>query len=450
MTGRGRGQAETIGLVLLLAITVLGVTSVVALAAPALDDAQEATSTQRVEQSLSQIDSRAAVVALGQTDSQSVSLSDSRAGRYRVDPDAGRVSVVRLDENGSRVGTPIVNTTLGAVLYERGETTVAFQGGGVWRTRGAGAEMLSPPEFNYQGATLTLPVIRVGGAASTYAGSPRARVTADEVDVSRFPTANRSNPLSGGTVAVRVDSEYYRGWEQFFRERSTGNVSVDESANRVELELVARGSGGEYTLDETPLELRGLGDGAPVETLEFELYPNKASAFNDLRWALVADDGGTDRFEVELGGGNPCKGDGPTVAATYEDGGTVHEWQNDSAWVEGRDSAASSFTYECGGKNGKMPSLYFDLTGETNLTYRTAGTSPLANDSVGTVVNTYLAEMGPNVDLQVTSKGKNDPPGKSASTDLDASTVDVEYDSSSGRVLTFLHVTENAVNVTLA
>ncbi|MDH5021022.1 DUF7289 family protein [Halobacterium rubrum] len=448
MTRGGRGQAETIGLVLLLGITALGVTAIVALAGPALDSAQEATNTQRVEQSLSQLDSRAAVVALGQTDSQSVSLSNSRNGQYRVDPDAGRISVVRLDENGSEVGDPIVNTTMGALLYERGETTVAFQGGGVWRTRGAGSEMLSPPEFNYQGATLTLPVIRVGGEASTFAGAPRARVTTDEVDVSKFPTENRSNPLSGGTVVVRVDSDYYRGWEQFFRERSTGNVTVNESTNQVELELVARGDGGSYTLRETPIELRGLGDDEPIENLAFAMYPDKASSFNDLHWALIADDGGTDRFEVELDGGNPCKGDGPTVLATYEDGGTVHEWQNDTAWTEGQNSS-SSFTYECDGADEKTPSLYFDLAGETNLTYQD-GTSPLSNDSVGHVVNTYLAEMGPNVDLEVTSKGKNSPPGKSASTDLDASTVDVEYNSSSGRVLTFLHVTENSVNVTLS
>lgn len=449
MTGRGRGQSETIGLVLLLGITVLGVTSVVAFAAPALDDAEAATNTQRVGQSLSQLDSRTAVVALGQTDSQSVSLSESRSGTYEVNPDAGRISVLRLDENGSQVGT-ILNTTMGEVVYERGDTRVAFQGGGVWRTAGRGAEMLSPPEFNYQDATLTLPVIRVGGAASAFAGAPLARVSGTSV-TPVFPVAgdsNRSNPLSGGTVVVRVDSRYYRGWEQFFRERSTGNVTVDETAEQVELELVARGAGGSYTLEETPIELRGLGDDRPIENLEFALYPNKASSFNDLQWGLVADDGGTDRFEVGLDGGNPCKGDGPTVTATYENGGTVHEWGNDTAWLEGQDSE-SSFTYECSGKNGKTPELYFDLSGATNLTYQD-GSSPLTNDSVGYVVNTYLAEMGPNVDLEVTSKGKTDPPGNSASTDLAASTVDVDYNSSSGRVLTFLHVTENDVNVTLS
>jgi hypothetical protein len=446
--GGGRGQSETIGLVLLLGVTVLGVTSVVALAAPALDSAEETTNTQRVEQSLSQLDSRTAVVALGQTDSQSVSLSNSRSGTYRVNPDAGRIAVVPLDENGSQDGKPIVNTTMGEVVYESGDTRVAFQGGGVWRTEGRGSEMLSPPEFNYQGATLTLPVVRVGGEPSTFAGSPRARVSNVETNHT-FPVAgdeDKSNPLENGTVVVRVDSEYYRGWEQFFRERSTGNVSVNETAGRVELELVARAAGGSYTLQETPIELRGMGDGEPIETLAFTLHPKKASSFNDLQWALVADDGGSDRFEFQVDGGNPCKTKQPTVRATYESGGTTHEWENTSAWLAGTDSP-SSFTYEC---DGDEPTLHFDLTGETNLSYQSGGSSPLSNDSTGHVVNTYLAEMGPNVDLEVTSKGRNDPPGNSGSTDLAASTVDVEYDSSSGRVLTFLHVTENSVNVTLS
>ncbi|MFC3479016.1 DUF7289 family protein [Halobacterium litoreum] len=441
-----RGQSETIGLVLLLAISVIGVAVVVAAAGTALDSAEHAASVERAEQSLSVFDARAAMVALGRSDGQSVSLSGASGGSYEVRPDAGRMTLVREDENGTQIGDPIVNATLGSVVYENGDATVAYQGGGVWQSpgEGQGSTLVSPPEFNYQGATLTLPLIRVTGGESSAAGAPRARVSQADVRNAKFPTENRSNPLSGGTVVVRVHSEYYRGWAQYFRQRTAGNVSVYPDEKRVDLELIARGSGGLYSLDETPIELRGLSDGQPIRELSFTMYPNKASSFNDLHWALVADDGGSDRFEVEIDGGNPCKGKQPLVSVTYDNGSAVHEWENTSAWA----TSGSSFTYACGGKNGKEPTLFFDLTGETNVTYQ-GGTSPLANDSVGYVVNNYLAEMGPNVELEVTSKGKNRPPGNSASTDLDASTVDVQYNSSGARVVTFLHVTENAVNVSV-
>jgi flagellin-like protein len=435
-----RGQTETLGLVMLVAITVLGVVSVVAVAGPALDDAEEASAVQRAEQSLSLLDSRVSLVALGGTDSQSVSLAGASGGTYRVLPDAGRITVYREDEDGNRIGSPIVNTSLGAVLYENGATTVAYQGGGVWRTRGSGAVMLSPPEFNYQGATLTLPVVRVTGEEASSSGAPTASISPNAVDVQKFPTAGTSNPLENGTVVVRVESEYARGWAQYFRERSTGNLSVTPSENRVELALVSRGSGGDFSLSEDPFELRGVGGSQPISEFAFTLVSGKGSKFNDLDWSLVADDG-AQRFEVNLGGGNPCQTSEPEVTVLFEDGGTTHEWENTSAWEQ----TGSSFTYSC---DGNTPTLAFDLTGETKLTY-TGGSSPLSNDSVGAIVNNYVSEMGPNVALTITSKGKTNPPGNSGSTDLDASTVSIGYNSSSGRILTYLHVTENAVNVSV-
>jgi len=237
-----RGQSETIGLVLLLAITVASVGVVVTVAGSALDSAEHSASVDRAEQSLSLFDARGALVALGQTDGQTVSLSGSAGGSYDVRPDSGHITVIRKDGDGDQVGDPILNASLGAVVYENEDSEVAYQGGGVWRSDGAGSRMVSPPEFNYQDATLTLPLIRVTGGESSVMGKPTARVTPnDTVNVSKFPTANRSNPLSNGTVVVTVQSEYYRGWATFFEDRSTGNVTIHEGNQTVELELLARG-----------------------------------------------------------------------------------------------------------------------------------------------------------------------------------------------------------------
>jgi hypothetical protein len=438
-----RGQAETIGVVLLLAITVASVGVVVTVAGSALDGAEHSTSVQRAEQSLSLFDARGALVALGQTDGQTVSLAGSGDGSYEVQPDAGHISVIRQDSNGSQVGDPIVNTSLGALVYENGDSEVAYQGGGVWRSEGAGSRMVSPPEFNYQDATLTLPLIRVTGGETAVAGKPTARVTPNSVDDSKFPTANQSNPLSNGTVIVSVQSEYYRGWASFFRDRSTGNVTVYESNQTVELELLARGTGGGFTLQQTPLKLRGLGSDEPIDSLSFTLEPNKNSDFSDLDWSLVADNGGSQRFEMNIQGADVCNGKQPDVTLTYTDGGTTHTWENNSAFSKN----GTTYSYSC--TDDGTPTMYLDLTGPTNLTYQ-GGSPPLANNSTGSLVNHYLSEMGPNVDLKVLSKGKQNPPGNSGSTDLQASTGSVEYSSSSSRVVTFLHITENAINVTLS
>ncbi|GAA0272975.1 DUF7289 family protein [Halobacterium noricense] len=440
-----RGQTEIIGVVLLLAITVAGVGVVVVAGGSALDAAQDQSSVQRAEQSMSLFDARSALVALGRSDGQSLTLANSERGSYEVRPDTGRMVVVREGEDGST--TEYLNTTLGSVVYENGDTEVAYQGGGVWYSRGAGAEMVSPPEFNYQDATLTLPVIRVTGSEQTAAGAPTARVTRDEAASNRsvFPGPGRTNPLQNGTMTVAVESDYYRGWASFFRSRTSGNVSVIPDENRVELELVAPGTGGQFTLDETPLELRGLAGDDPLESLTFTLKPNKNSDFSDLHWTLVADDGGSQRFEFDIQGSNVCKdGNQPEVTLEYTNGGTTHTWSGDNRFSQND----STYAYSCS-EDDNTPTMHLDLTGDTNLTYQSGGGAPVANNSTGKLVNYALGEMGPNVDLKLLSKGKQNPSGNSASTDLPASTGRLEYDSSGEHVVTFLHITKNAVNVTV-
>lgn len=435
-----RGQSETIGVVMLLAITVLGMGVVVAVGTGALETAQQSTAVDRAAQSMSLLDARTALVALGRADSQSVSLAGSADGRYEVEPDTGRITV-RRETNTST--TEYVNTTLGSVVYENGDRTIAYQGGGVWRSYGNGSTMVSPPEFNYQDATLTLPVIRVGGGSSSVSGGPTAKVRPNRGDtnLSVFPNEDRRNPLSNGTVVVTVHSEYYRGWANYFEERTLGNVTVYPDAEKVELELIARGSGGDFALRESPIRLRGMADDDPIQSLEFTLEPSKNSKFNDLDWSLVADEGDGERFEFNVAGGNPCQTGDPTVTITYSNDTTTHQWQNESAFTQG----GSTYGYSC---DGNTPTLYFDLTNDTSLPYE-GGSAPLANDSTGHLFNHYLEKMGPNVDLEVETKTGNNAPGNSASVDLDASGGSLQYASSDERVVTFLHITRNTVNVTL-
>lgn len=436
----GRGQTEVIGVVLLLGITVLGVGAVVALGGGALESAQDQSAIQRAEQSMSLFDAQSALVALGRSDGQSVSMARSAGGSYEVRPDTGRLIVAKEVNNST---TEFVNTTLGSLVYEHGDTEVAYQGGGVWRSTGAGAEMVSPPEFNYQDATLTLPVIVVAGGSDRAAGGPSARVQPSSIGEPVFPNASRANPLEDGNVTVTIESDYYRGWATFFRQRTTGDVTVFPDEQRVELDLIARGTGGAFTLEDTPLELRGLGSIDPIEDLTFTLEPNKNSDFSDLDWSLVADSGGSERFEVNVQGANVCNDKDPHVTLEYTDGGTTHTWENDSAFT----ANGSTYSYSCDADDN--PTMYLDLTGDTNLTYQ-GGTAPLSNNSTGFLVNHFLAEMGPNVDLKVLSKGKQNAPGNSGSTDFSASTGNIGYSSSGSRVVTFLHVTKNTVNVSLS
>ena len=232
-----RGQGDAIALVLLLAITVVGASAIVAFGGDAVDGIQSSATTGAAEQSMTQFDSEASLVAHGDSDAQRVRLTGSGDATRAVEPDAGWMNVTIRNTTDDEVKATLTNTTLGAVTYRDGGTVVAYQGGGVWRRTDGGSTMVSPPEFHYRGTTLTLPLV-------TVSGDPRpgesVRVTSTGDSTAVYPNAtdtDRTNPLDEGTVVIVVHSEFYRAWGGFFAERTRGSVSIDDGNETATIEL---------------------------------------------------------------------------------------------------------------------------------------------------------------------------------------------------------------------
>jgi len=233
-----RGVSNVLSVVLLLAIVVGGVAVVVTAGATALDDTRSELDTSRAEKALTQFDSRSAMVALGGTSRQGVDLAVGDDAGYRVEDGAGWMNVTIENESTGEVKT-LANVTLGAVVYENGQTSLAYQGGGVWKGTEAGTTMLSPPEFHFRGATLTLPIITVDGNSTL--GSGAVVTNADEAQI-RYPNAtldgNFTNPLDYGVVNVTVHSDYYESWGRYFEERTEGEVSYDHDRDTAHSRLI--------------------------------------------------------------------------------------------------------------------------------------------------------------------------------------------------------------------
>ena len=225
MNGSDRAQSEVIGVVLLLGLTITAVGVTVALGSTAVSDVQSSADVQRIEGAMTQVDSKASLVAHGGSTSQRVRLDPSRNADVRVDGDAGtmRIEVEAKNETGG-VETVTRNVTLGAIVYERGDERVAYQGGGVWRSNGDGSWMVSPPEFHYRGDTLTLPLVTIDGVDGRL-GDAAVVTGRSEHPEGLFPSENVSNPLLGGNVTVTVESEYAQAWGRFFETRTQGNVT---------------------------------------------------------------------------------------------------------------------------------------------------------------------------------------------------------------------------------
>jgi hypothetical protein len=207
---------------------------------------------------MTQLDSKASLVAHGSSDTQRVDLGGTGRGTAGVDESSGQMTVRII--NGTDGNETILDEELGTVTYERGRTTLAYQGGGVWRREGNGSVMVSPPEFHYDGGTLTLPLVRV---RSDGISGRSVRIVQRTPTDGRFPNATRSNPLTKGQVHVTVQSDYYQAWGTYFAERTSGNVTYDHANRSATIELITpfnEGFDNILATTEGGIEPKGSGD----------------------------------------------------------------------------------------------------------------------------------------------------------------------------------------------
>lgn len=508
----GRSQATVLGLVLVLGMVLTGTAVVITLGETALSDTQTTSELERAENSMTLFNTRTAMVALGNSPSQTVSFGQDSGDIESID-DSGWLRVTHNNYNSSNDDEVIFNRSLGSVVYTNNDVQIAYQGGGVWRKSGIGAAiMISPPEFHYRGATLTLPVVRVRNSASTGAGTTATIDRSSETkrvypnETGETPGTNEvgapyngtddpyTNPVVNGTVDVTVQSEYYQGWASYFRQRTDGNVTVDDSQNRVSVELTTlSGSVGDFEMpaEGNGLGVNGIGDDHPVNEYTLNLSAdNSGKNFNNMHWAFYADNG-NEQLEFHFYSDGKCKGGSPQnfngdidmSIYYYNTSGseTIHEeWQNVSVNANDTNDGSidnTDFNVNCDnymlnvslmsdteleyndiqltGSNNKWyygPDIdSLDVDNETNsFTTHDNGTVDMGNyttgetEELGFLVNHYLQLLGPNFNLQVT-----DGPGGSSRIDESGSTGNLDFDTASGaEYITYLHITENNVEVT--
>lgn len=516
--GGRRAQSSVLGVVLLFAIVIAGTGVIVMAGSTALNDTQSQSNVERVTQEMTLFDSRAAMVALGDSEGQAIKFSGGD-GSYAVYNDTGYLKITNTNyTDDTTVRTEVIfNRSLGSLVYDNGETEIAYQGGGVWRRdRNGGSTMLSPPEFHYRDATLTLPVIRInnsdaGGGSVQAVVDPVGRAQrvypnittanhdgTDEVgppyDPANGVERNYTNPIRNGTVNITVKSRYYLGWAEYFNQRTTGDITIFDSNETVRLTLeTIGGSIGDFDmpLEGNSLNVRGVAQGHPLDDYWITLSPEPTSQgdgsgrnYGNMHWSFYVDKP-DERFELHFYSKGKCK---DTGGSTYYDGdldvsvyyynntGDIHEeWQNQSIDVD----ANPDFSIDC--SDPKKP-LRMDLMSEdTTLSYgdidvsgsdnkwehgpEIEGTSTPATTtsfdihsaddgphstgderSMEYLMNHYIGLLGPNFDLTVTDGPGN---GKgSGRIDESVSYGELSYDeTTASQFLTYLHVTENSVDV---
>ena len=483
----------------MLAVATIGVTAVVALGGTALTDTQNSADLQRTEHAMTLLDSRGAMTALGEADSQRVMLSGSGEGSYEVDDDTGWIRVEHVNYTDSNPPpVEILNRSLGSVRYTAGDTVVAYQGGGVWRTQDNGTVMVSPPEFHYRDQTLTMPLVRVTGSGSA-SGRVAAEVTPTSTgsdvnriypnDTTTYPNGNAyDNPVKNGTVVVTVHSEHYQGWASYFAERTEGELTVDHAAQTASIELrTVGGAPGAFDMPSVgnSLGVPSVKQQHNVTTFDLSLAPEDKNnnQFQQLHWSLYDQGPNGQQFEIHFASNGRCKSgsfnNDISVSIYYRHNSSApnEEWETT---VDPEDTSQDLLRVDC---SDSVPTLEVDLTDDEPMTYGDVnvpnsgskwhfgsdigdGDVPeeLAFDQhaadpsddyeeddsdteeVGFLIDHYFSRMGPDFDLTV----EGGPGNSNNRIDESASSGVLWYDTVDGEeFIQFLHVTENEVRVEL-
>ncbi|MFC6938586.1 hypothetical protein ACFQE8_01255 [Salinirubellus sp. GCM10025818] len=520
---RNSAGQTTIGAVLVIALVIVGSTAVVALGDRALDDTRENSGLARAEQSMTLFDSQAAQVALGDASNQRVNFGE-RGGSYTVEDDAGWIEIIQLDcenDNVNDDADDVVDTSntdeddayimerkaLGAMVHRTGDTEIGYQGGGVWR-RGpdGGVEMVSPPEFHYRGATLTLPIVLTRGdgavtgrASGTVEEGIRAKPVfpSGETFPSRCGGGDFVNPVRKGEVIVRIESRYARGWGRYFDARTSGEISyADRDGDGVEevtIRLVSLENPGSFGMpgEGGSVTVPGTSD-HNVEEFSLTLRPedHDSANFNNLQWSMYIEEG-DQQFELYFtkSGGSGCPSTGITADVTVyysEDGGDNYEmWHaNDvfEAKCEDRDGDGNddeiyfemSFVDDddndgdVSDAEGTDPTLDYTKNGDNMLKFKANGN--LRNPSetfdshsadvswegsqydsgdtetVDRVLNHYFGMFDDELDLTVKDKPGGGGSVEETGPDSSSGVLDVP---GGGKYVTYLHVTRNEIEVRL-
>ncbi len=486
------GQSEPIGLLFVIGLTVMASAVVVVLGAQAIQETESSSELQRAEHVMTLFDSRAASIAL--SDSSSQRLQFPASGTHTVRPGTGWLSITHTNYHGDGDTEELYNGTFGSVTYDSGDTTIAYQGGGVWRLADGGtAQMISPPEFHYRGATLTLPVIRVSGSGSV-AGGGSATIQPVERAKQVFPDRSANydgtnspdkpylNPAENGTMNVTVKSRYYEGWAQHFRDRTDGTVTVDHAAHTATVQLLSLGETGDFAMPheagsangDDELLVRGLAGEHTLENFDITIFADEKDSanLNNLQWSMYGENGDR-RLELHL-----TKESGGIRSFVYfsANGGDDYEgWRSDGTY--------SPINTDVDGDGDLDTALRVNFTGSKQMEYTSLSSSAVvhfdnpskdgdlldpvtwdehdANVSknggweseptvefrsdnttqIGNVTRHYLARMGTEWELRVDDFNGD-------SVNEDGSRGNIEYPGSD-RFITYLHVTENEVSVRL-
>jgi len=220
----------------LVGIVILGAVIVVTVGGSLIGETDDRTTDQTAEVVVQELDSRLETLAESRdTNRIEFDLGDSNPKSVAVVEDGGYINVTVDDTTECTTEIP-----LSSVRYERDSTTIAYEGGGVFRSSSDSSTVLTDPDVTYRNGSVDIQLVNLSGHIDQSRTVATLNVTRsrDESDrrTRRVLTGECVRP---DNVTITVHSDFYRAWGAHLEDETNESVDYYDSNQTVRLTLTS-------------------------------------------------------------------------------------------------------------------------------------------------------------------------------------------------------------------
>lgn len=445
--------SELVGYLILVSVAVTAIGIIYAMSMPQLTDSQNQAAFQSVEQAFTVLDTHMSKSQYSNDLSQMTEMK-LNGGKLAVNDAEGTITINFKNYNHN----PVYTGKLGTIIYTLNGREVGYEGGGIWEGYSdGGSAMISAPDFNYNGETLTLPLMQiVDSGANSMSGTGTAYITSKSQPKpeSIYPndkyvaeTTRQINPVRADEVTVIIKSRYYQAWANYINSNTDGTATVNPATKEVTITFYTRLPGEKRPFREgEPIVIRGLNynNHDPLSAFYLNLNGAKSKLQVDIR---------APAFNSPIPGASPAlqisvkkeHGDGlmgVSVVVEYTENNKVEKFET-TKWAlidPATETATIDLLDHVELTQYKSPDDSWTWVSDNGNTYKNTNTGP----DLYTVIQHYIRLMGEKYHgsyslYKSTSGGQHWP--------ADSSTYTLDYDAVN--VLTYMHITNNPITVTL-
>ncbi len=492
-----RAVSSVIGISIILVISLLSIGLMLLYTSPLISETQEMAKAQKVEQAFTVFDSRTSKSSLGESPLQATALSlmgENVAIHGNKDSyNESSIQILFLSFDSTWYDSFYqkrgawnawegyenepdfagFNASMGKVRCYSGDRVIAYEGGGVWsRYPAGGTVMISPPEFHYNGETLTLPVMKVTGNDSI-GGSANVNINvrSSNTPVVLYPdkttNVNFTNPLNCNKILIYINSEFYDGWAEYAETLTSTTAIMDHGNKTAIIEMDTRPEMGTFSLTDPSFKIAALNhtNTTPFSNFSFYFYVDgSADFFKSSGMTLTATSGAKTLVYSFYKDGNDkvilaAAPSFTSYAIEYADSsaGINEIWESDpssyftvysfkkgsiknanstidllsDSYLMKYDSNHPDFSWGPVSSTSTTPNLYI-VKGNANST-----------QSLNNITQHYMRLLAQDGTIECTWEQKDN-----EKIEPDLSTCTLIYDGG-GAILTYLHITSNELDVTL-